>query len=76
LLTETGSSSGTLKKPGGSTYENSSDLKSRNNIIVQGEVIDSPAPTKEMMFIRKPIGVAALITPVRYECIVLNHTYQ
>ncbi|XP_076045926.1 succinic semialdehyde dehydrogenase isoform X2 [Oratosquilla oratoria] len=30
---------------------------------VNGEVVQSPSPSKEMIFIRKPIGVAAMITP-------------
>ncbi|KAF4532905.1 hypothetical protein B566_EDAN001509 [Ephemera danica] len=30
---------------------------------IHGEVISSPFPTKEMLLIRRPIGVAALITP-------------
>jgi len=30
---------------------------------VQGEVASSPTNTKEMLFIRQPIGVAAMITP-------------
>ena len=30
---------------------------------VQGEVAASPVNNKEMLFIRQPIGVAAMITP-------------
>ena len=30
---------------------------------VQGEVAASPVSSKEMLFIRQPIGVAAMITP-------------
>lgn len=32
--------------------------------MLQGEVVPSPATSKEMVFIRRPIGVASMITPV------------
>jgi acyl-CoA reductase-like NAD-dependent aldehyde dehydrogenase len=31
---------------------------------MQGEILASPSRTKEMILIKQPIGVAALITPV------------
>jgi acyl-CoA reductase-like NAD-dependent aldehyde dehydrogenase len=31
---------------------------------MQGEILASPTHTKEMILIKQPIGVAALITPV------------
>ena len=32
--------------------------------LMQGEILASPARTKEMILIKQPIGVVALITPV------------
>jgi hypothetical protein len=33
-------------------------------LLMQGEILASPTRAKEMILIKQPIGVAALITPV------------
>lgn len=36
------------------------------NVYLQGEILSSPAKSKEMMFVREPIGVVAMLVPVCY----------